>query len=291
MNQPERTMNRNAAGSKPTAAQKYAQQARHDLDFAVDLIDGLRLKPAPAIEGGAEVPVSRFNNAVYLADGLHEVSTGDALWNSAEVFDLWPVHARCMVARPGSEHAAVLRALDTVTVRHTRGRVKRPMPRMLRFSSAHVDPNGTGTTAETFYGVNPDGSLVNITNINGRAIPADLALQQALAQLVAGLGLHMRYSWSVEVKTVGSNFGIRVPTSPDGSRKLLALRDVEAGQARRRALRHWVTAHGRRRTAEAAIKDIQVRAHLRGVTPFAWEDLEGVVRPSDYDLEQNTASR
>lgn len=271
--------------TKFTAAQKYAQEARSAIDYAIDLIDGIHLKPASTCQGGANVPVHRFNRAVLLANGLMEASTGDDLWNTPEVFDFWPVHSKVLVVQ--GEFAGVLRALDSVTVRQTRGKVNRPMPRMLRFSSAHV-PYGdnVGTTSETFYGVKPDGTLVNITNIDARAFPEATAKDQVLSQILGGLSLHMRYSWSVEIKTVGSNFALRVPTSPEGARKLLSLRDVEAGRKRRSALRHWVTAHARRRTAEDAEKDVDVRAHLRGVTPFQWEDLEGVVRPSDYDLER-----
>jgi hypothetical protein len=275
--------------SKLRPEQRYAQEARGTLDDMLDLIDGIKLKAAPWEQGGRRVPEARFNRAVLFSDMLNEVSSGDLFYAGSDVFDLWPVHSRATVRCDDADsNAFVLLALDSITPRETRGRVKRPMRRMLRYSNARVQRDGHGLSVEVFYGVKPDGSLVDITNVDGGAYPVP-AHEQEKARLLAGQSLHMQYQWTVDVRAVGSNFTLRVPTTPTGARKLLSLRDVEAGRERRRALKHWVNAHTRRVAGRNSEKEVDIPAHLRGVTPFKWDDLEGVVRPSPHDLKAASA--
>jgi hypothetical protein len=61
-----------------------------------------------------------------------------------------------------------------------------------------------------------------------------------------------------------------------------------AGRERRAAaLRHWVSEHSRRVLGPEETVEVDVRAHLRGATRFAWEDFSGVVTPSPYDLRSD----
>jgi len=273
-----------------TRQQRLAAESRPAIDRALGLIDGISLRPDRQEFGGATVPPHWFNRAVLLDDDLTDVQTGDDVYCGPEVFHLWPVSGR--VVKVGTaDAAAVMHSVSSVSVKHVRGRVRRCMPKMLLSSYAYVDEAGKGRTSQHVFGVNPDGSLVNITNNAGRPNRSGMDVLDIQARMAAGIGLYLRYSWTVEIRAVGSNFTISIPTSPEGARQLLSLRDVESGMQRRRALRHWVSGHSRRRSREDVTKDVDVRSHLRGVTPFQWEDLEGVVRPSAYDLEQMAVSK
>lgn len=260
--------------------QRYSREARSDLDVAVDLIDGIKLKPAAKIFGGAPVPASQFRDALLFSSTLEEVWKDDGVWIGSEIFDLGPVHGRALsLACESEDDVAVLTSVDSVTARETKGLIRRPMARMLRVCEAHVDRDGVCRTSRMFYGMNPDGSLVNIDNVNPKRyqpLPSKTYQHQFVASVTAGFQLYLRYSWTVSIRSVGSNFALRIPTTPEGARALLALRDVEAGMVRRKALRHWVTDHRRRRNADDVEKGVHVRAHLRGATTFKWDDLEGV---------------
>lgn len=276
-----------AMTSRLRPEQKYAAEAQDTIDHFLGLIDGISLKAARPDQGGAKVPTSRFDRAV-LINEFNEIMGEDGFILDSDIFDAaWPIHSRILVrAASDSEDVCVLRALDSVSPREVRGRVRRLMPHMARYSSAHIRPTGAGITTEVYYGVKPDGSLVDISNVNDMD-PARMSdAHMMMLRCLASLALYMEYSWSVDIRAIGSNFTMRIPTSSQGARKILSLRDVAPGHERRRALKHWVEAHTRRIAKEDADHEVDVRSHLRGVTPFKWEDFEGAVRPSPYDLKR-----
>lgn len=91
---------------------------------------------------------------------------------------------------------------------------------------------------------------------------------------------------------LGHNSGPRVRflTDPLGAREVFRLRDIPPGRDRRAALRHWVSAHARKRHPDMdGEARTWVRRHLRGATDFTWNGLRCRVQPDEYELEQIAA--
>lgn len=104
------------------------------------------------------------------------------------------------------------------------------------------------------------------------------------AQLALGLQFTRQYQWFVGFRRPGA-LEIQLPTDPTGVRALFRLRDVPDDRSRRAALRHWVSAHWRRRR----VSDddlVYVRRHLRGATTFTWLGLHCTIYPSE-DAERH----
>ena len=273
--------------------QRYAQSVKPELDRAVNLIDGIKLKPGRRDESGATVDPRVFSGAVPLM--FRELSVDDDIWVGGDVFDLWPIRSKGMTF-DCDDVDAVIHSLTSVTPKQARGRVRLLRPRMLRHSWARITGD-QGETYERYYSVASDGWLDDITNIDqtkyrmisAHPVPAD---HQLCVRALAGGAMWLEYQWTVRVSAVGSNFAITIPTTPEGGRKLLSLRDVPSGRERRAALRHWVSAHTREIAAkDGDVREVDVVEHLRGAQPFHWDDLHGEIRPSAYDLRAAEAAR
>lgn len=263
-----------------TRRQRYAAEKYETIDAVLTLMNGLKFIQDDAEHAGVQLPASAFSGTWLALEELTEVMGEDLIYFNRDVFDLWPINSRF-------GNAGHLNALQTVAPNDVRGRVIRLMPRMLRHARAWIS-GGRAYTSANYYGVRDDNSLVNITNpAEYGMVPVVTEYTAEMVTAIAGFQLTAEYSWSVEIKARGSNFAVRIPTSPEGARRLLSLRDVEAGATRRRALRHWVRSHYRYLERPGGDTDrVPVKAHLRGVTPFTWEDFEGFVRPSAYELRQ-----
>lgn len=266
------------------ADQRYAQRAGGIVESILGLTDGLKLKRIVGTNGGALTP-SAFTGALVIPTGpLAEMLSGDSIYDG-DVSELWPVQMRWLTAGHDGARPVHLSALESVTAAEARGRVmSAAYSRMLRLRWAAVGWNGKGWTTESFFGVRQDGSLAMISNGgSGELRRIDDQIRGHLEFAIA-LQMTLEYDWTVEVKKTGSNFAISLLTTPHGARKFLSLRDVPPGRERRAALRHWVTEH--RRSVGPEGRQVDVREHLRGAIPFRWEDLEGVVKPSPYDLRR-----
>jgi hypothetical protein len=97
------------------------------------------------------------------------------------------------------------------------------------------------------------------------------------------MALTYRYEWGAQFSIDGSPRVI-VPATPQGVLELFNDRDKPADRDRRSALRHWVRQHTRKKQRGDFAG---VRAHLRGETAFRWRGFDVVIRPSQFDAEQN----
>ena len=103
------------------------------------------------------------------------------------------------------------------------------------------------------------------------------------AALMQSMALTYRYEWGAQF-SIGKSARIIVPTTPQGALELFNDRDKPQDNDRRAALRHWVRQHLRKKPGGDFSK---VREHLRGHTVFSWRGFDVVLRPSQFDLEQN----
>lgn len=83
------------------------------------------------------------------------------------------------------------------------------------------------------------------------------------AVLTASMVEDFRLDWRWHV-SLADSAEIVFPTDALGAQKAFAMRDVAAGK-RRKAILHWVKAHGRVKNE----RTIEVQEHLRGVTEFS----------------------
>ena len=109
----------------------------------------------------------------------------------------------------------------------------------------------------------------------------DIGIRCALGQSVA---LTCRYEWGAQFSIPGSP-RIIIPTTPAGVLSLFNDRDKPHDRDRRAALRHWVSQH-RRQAKRGDFSN--VRRYLRGETAFQWRGFDVVIKPSAFDMEQNT---
>lgn len=72
------------------------------------------------------------------------------------------------------------------------------------------------------------------------------------------------YFDTIEVST--SNTRVVFPTTPEGSRDILKMRDVPEGKRRRESIINWVSEHVRSINGD----DHKVKKHLRGKESFTW---------------------
>lgn len=274
-----------------TPVQRAAAESREPLEAVIDLIDQARFTAAPPSRGGRSLPARVFNRSVLLADETLHFDSGDEVWADSSVFGFWPFRARILTTdTAGESHLAMAHVVESVTVKDVRGHVTKPHPRMIRHRRARFLRSGDAVTTEDIFALAPDGRLRSIRNGYGDHVSVT-PMRELEVRLAAGWALRLEYTWQVDIGILGSEFMISVPTSPEGARNLLSLRDVPAGAPRRAALRHWVRNHRRVvRRGEVDERTVAVRHHLRGATPFEWEDLRGVVRPSPYDLRRAAAA-
>lgn len=258
--------------------QRYAAEAQHEIDDIFTLLDRKQLRVKTH---GEKLPLQQFFPATWL--GFEELPQDPGLlFAPSALRDLWPVHVKQFVdGSPNNDGLPTFNALDTVSAKEVRGKVRHTFPRMLRLAQGVLDGRQLHVIT-SYFGVTDENSLVDLKH--RERIKPD---QYKRAVLLASLQLNLEYEWTVEIKRTGHPATLRIMTSPEGARRLLSLRDVEPGQQRRRALRHWVSEHTRRLpTGDGGERDTTVSQHLRGATPFQWDDYEGIVRSAPYDLRR-----
>ena len=132
--------------------------------------------------------------------------------------------------------------------------------------------------------VRPEGGAPVVAGHRPEKGELSIGDMAALAQSVA---LTYRYEWGAQFAIEGSA-RIILPVTPEGALELFNDRDKPADSDRRAALRHWVSQHLRQKPGGDFSK---VRAHMRGATAFNWRGFDVVLRPSQFDQEQNEAAR
>jgi hypothetical protein len=101
-----------------------------------------------------------------------------------------------------------------------------------------------------------------------------------------GLVLVRRNTWEVEIG-FGQGATMAVFTDPVGIKDLFRFREIEPGESRRAALRHWVRQHFRQLRHEPEVETM-VREHLRGRTEFDWFGMQVKIHvpPSDEERRE-----
>jgi hypothetical protein len=132
--------------------------------------------------------------------------------------------------------------------------------------------------------VRPEGGAPISTGLRVDADETPIGEQAAMAQSIA---LTYRYEWGAQFAIDGSP-RIIIPVTPEGVVELFNDRNKPSDANRRAALRHWVSQHLR---AKPGGDFRQVRRHLRGEVKFQWRGFDVLIRPSQYDLEQNEAGK
>lgn len=264
--------------------QRYAKREKATLDHLIDLVDGIQLRPGPHRSFGRRLDAQAFSGAVSMA--LPELHAEDGILYTKDIFDLWPIPETRFLSSEDIGGERCIHAIRSMAPEGLRGKVVALYPKILQHSWAKVRDR-KGKTYQSFYAISSEGSFTDITNIGHYRIDSAVPFEfKRCITALAGMALWLQYEWTVEIRAVGSNFSITFPTTPEGARKLLSLRDIQAGHERRKALRHWVNAHKRSMNTHDGVRDVDVREHLRGIEPFLWEDLQGIVRPSAWDLRR-----
>lgn len=235
-------------------------------------------------------------------DGFEPVVEGDfnegdfiLFQEDATDVPVWPVDcAWAHPTRPGlgwPEGSWAFTRARTLDPARWRGRLAITMPRMIEAQFAVASPSGWSVTAATALGMTKKGFVECRRNIiGGHTIQAHgygmspaayggsfqafgLSEEWEHLQFIGGFALRRRYHWSVLLGE-GDGPRARFITDLTGVRETFRLRDIEAGRARRAALRHWVREHWRRSRSPSKSDRTWVREHLRGATKFSWNGLQ-----------------
>lgn len=93
------------------------------------------------------------------------------------------------------------------------------------------------------------------------------------------------HNWHVDLG-YGDLPKMRLPVNAKRLAKLFKLREIKDGDARRRALIHWVCGHKRKIQKAEGLKIIDVVRHMRGCMDFKWIGLNCLILPSELDLKK-----
>lgn len=208
---------------------------------------------------------------------------------------LWPFSETVMInSNPAKDEHIGWQISEIRTISPKEGRNKqviRFFPKMVREHHYWIDQDGTYSGAANYYGWG--GKKWVDCCFNSKLDPheqnhSDKAHCDRINMAQSG-ALTKRYEWSVQFSLDGSH-PIEFVTDAFGAREIFADRDKPETGDRRRALRHWVRAHYRKkRTSEEDAA--RIRAHLRGATLFDWRGFRCTLCPSQFDLEQISAKR
>lgn len=218
---------------------------------------------------GLMVPVNTGRPAVWPMDlrTVHDANLG-----IDDPTDRWP---------EGTLQFKRVRSIQTKEARPLGASIFSPF--MVMDEVVCAKPDGTAKSARAPMAM-VAGKWINAAPQSIAGAPKDRAIPVAL-----GTALALRYEWSV---WLGHNSGPRVRflTDPLGAREVFRLRDIPPGRDRRAALRHWVSAHARKRHPDMdGEARTWIRRHLRGATDFTWNGLRCRVQPDEYELEQMAA--
>lgn len=181
--------------------------------------------------------------------------------------------------------------------RRWRGRVRLPVPSLCSALSMRVDTK----TGECTY------SLDLYARSGNRFVRADfherermtgsgdrfIKVTQGILGGVDPKGVAAAVGWSavrhafwrVYLRLDDGPIGVTISTDATGVKELFRLRDKPIGRKRRLPLLHWVKGHYRRSRKDPEV-EVWVRKHVRGRMEFSWFGLQGVITPSQDDLER-----
>lgn len=114
--------------------------------------------------------------------------------------------------------------------------------------------------------------------------PGGVAHLSRQVDLAMSMAEAAKANWFVEI---GRNGGMsfQFATLPGKISGIFKARDIKNGEARRAALKNWVSDHWRT-DANNPEFEVYVRKHLRGAETFTWGDYYCTVHPAVLDLEE-----
>lgn len=276
-----------------TVASRAKSLAMHAEDLML-IMNTNRLKVRHRRVGGA-FPLSHYDKVepFSLVGVTHADVSEDHFFRDATPWDL---HAPLDIVVANEISSPVLYGEDFGIRRYRI--VKRPYLPLQRIAYCMVEASylainstsGIAHSQVTYYGMNRPGDKWVALPPRGAVVVGDGYMDEEtelLLGLACGVQFARDYSWRVHLKYNGADIGVMIPTTPEGIRALFKLRDYEPGASRRKALTHWVSGHGRRIHKDTDEEHlVWVRDHLRGRMAFTWQDMRGVIYPSEHDLRR-----
>lgn len=259
-----------------TARQKFADEKRPAVEAALDLIDGVKFKGVPPASAKSLFP------ATMLQAGVDEdYKNGAFAFDDGAARDVaWPLRTSMLVNPAAYESTRNIVGVRSLSMKEAKGRIKRPMPRMVEYvHTAWRGGRKTGTGATQIYGWFPGKPAVNISTQPGM----EEQYARRIIDITAGWQMTLDDYWTVVIGDEAGTSSIKVPCSAKSAMDFLSLRDVPSGNKRRSAIRHWVTDHDR---ATPSGGEAPVKGHLRGREAFTWDGLKGYVEPSRTILDR-----
>jgi hypothetical protein len=250
---------------------------------------------AGAIRFAGKVKCPIWPMPVFIADDywaqLDRLQDGlDSFWVDPRALRPWRTTA--MLFDSGDDrNPDALNVFTNLKPNEVRGRAF-PAPHNLMWKSLIADTHPEfAKTKNARWAVHyPDylgwiGGSWRVTGRSGRALrvpdrPDELTNQIVNDALLTRL--ESEYNWHAIFRDVEPGAApFAIPTTARGALSLFRLRDKPDDVKRRPALRHWVSAHARKRQTGDSV---DVREHLRGCTEFTWAGMSVTLRPSAYDL-------
>ncbi len=172
--------------------------------------------------------------------------------------------------------STTLHAMKAVTYKEIK-RACKFYPYLIKHDVAVYNATSFGCLFSCYYGSvdNKKWKIANTNNncpgeekLNKLALP-DKTSPDEFISLASQLQFDFYLEDFIQLEKQGKN-PIRFPTTPEASKELLKLREIEEGKRRRSHLINWVTAHYRATKS----KEIKVKKHLRGVEKCKWLDYD-----------------
>lgn len=257
-----------------------------------------------------KIPSSRFDGfePFHPEDGNGDDDEYILLGTNVTDQPIWPMDV--CVASPilgeWQEGSWCFRRIRTLPLKEWRGKLMSMTPKMIEISFLVSEPNGRQISVKLPYGLTKAGPLCLRTSIsagspsgagdNTYAIHPtwfggakvqrddDMGIDR-LMRISAGIALRRQYLWSVLIGE-GDGPRARFVTDAIGVREAFRFRDIPPGEARRKALLHWVRSHWRKRRYIGAADKSWIKEHLRGQWSYVWNGLQCHIEPSLDDMEK-----
>jgi len=274
-----------------SAAERAKQLQMHVEDLLL-LMNASNVKKDDFAYGGYRLPLKTFDKAepMGLPDVTHadvdqtvltEVTGADLNWRINSTF-ISPVETE----QSNMGEDVVVRRF--VSVRRPLLPVRTMARHLVASQRLFINrKTGEGRTSVVYFGTN-GGDHNNWIHLQRGQHLLDIAPHELVGlRFALGMQFGSDYHWRAHLKWSDAEAGVMIPTTPEGARALFRLRDYEPGASRRKALIHWVSEHSRRLRKDTPEETrVWVREHMRGITKFKWQDMEGAIYPAPYDLRR-----
>ena len=197
---------------------------------------------------------------------------------------IWPVKAG--VVFPGDNGSGRIATVETVNPADVRGRVKLFGRHMIKSSTIDFDGGSRVTDYGSGYFIRRGGVWVDAMGgaVSMPHFGHSSQKPTTFPSLVIGHVLRQRYEWS-SVFHFPTGLRLRFGCSAEAVLELYRDRDKPGGDARRRALLHWVRRHWRKTRFSQSDAVAEVRKHMRGETGLTWRGMDVTIVPAMYEVE------